>query len=107
MTVYWLSYRIEEDLTGDQRRKALVDEIAAQATPGLIWHETTSFIVFDSSNKIDGLAQAFRATIDPRVDHFLIREMEAARARICGRIRSNAIFQLMSRKGRTYLVRVP
>lgn len=106
MTVYWLSYRIEEDLTGDQRRQALITEVDNQATPNLVWHETTSFIVFDSPNDIDGLVQALRSTIDPNVDHFLIREMERSRARICGLIRDNVIFPLMSRQGKTYLKRV-
>lgn len=106
MTVYWLSYRIEEDSMGDQRRQALVNEVKYQATPNLFWHETTSFIVFGSPNHIDGLAQAFKAIIDPRVDHFVIREMERSRARICGQIRDNIIFTLMSRQGNHYLVRV-
>jgi hypothetical protein len=108
MTVYWLSYRIEEDDTGDERRRALLEMVDLYATSNSVWHETTSFVVFDSDRGIDTLSGQFKLAIDPKKDHFLIRRMDSQAARICGHIKDIRIFQLMlDKNGKTYLKQVP
>lgn len=104
MSVYWLSYRIEEDTTGDERRENLVNEIQNDVATARFWHETTSFIVFENSKRIDVLARIFKTLIDPRVDVFLIRAMERKAAYICGNWSDRDIITLMvNPNGSSYL----
>jgi hypothetical protein len=104
MAVYWLSYRIHEDETGDERRENLVNEVQNGLTLTDYWHETTSFIVFNSTARIDVLARRFKSQIDPKVDLFLMRAMESKLAYICGHYQDLDIFNLMVRgNGSTYL----
>jgi hypothetical protein len=104
MAVYWLSYRIEEDATGDERREKLVNEIQFDIATTRYWLETTSFIVFENSKRIDVLAHRFRDIIDQRVDGFLMRAMERRVAYICGNWSDQDIITLMvNPNGSTYL----
>jgi hypothetical protein len=98
MTSYWLSYRIADDIqhhpTYEQRYKALTDALSKHID-GLCWSETTSFIVFESHDDINAIAQSLESAIDTRYDLFLIRELERQSAIICGFNSDGEIHKLM------------
>jgi hypothetical protein len=58
MTIYWITFHIEEEIVGgknwNDRYNALIAAIDRNSSRW--WYETTSFIVFDSISSIDGLA---------------------------------------------------
>jgi len=97
LTIYWITFRIEDEVVGgkswDDRHNALVATIDRNSIRW--WRETTSFIAFESTSSIDGLAYKFKAAIAPSTDLFLIGEMGAKPARICGRFTDRSIFEFM------------
>jgi hypothetical protein len=97
MTIYWITFHIEEEIVGgknwNDRYNALIAAIDRNSSRW--WYETTSFIVFDSISSIDGLAYKFKATIAPSKDLFLLRVMDSRSARVCGRITDQTIFMVM------------
>jgi hypothetical protein len=97
MTIYWITFHIEEEIVGgknwNDRYNALIAAIDQNSSRW--WYETTSFIVFDSISSIDGLAYKFKATIAPSKDLFLLRVMDSRSARVCGRITDQTIFMVM------------
>ena len=106
MTVYWLSYRLEDRSTRTgtygQRHDALM--LVLETVSSIRWTQTTSFAVFSSDLPIVPAGMAFRAAVDPEVDVFLLREMDGRSAVICGKNRDNGIRRLMlGPDGATYL----
>jgi hypothetical protein len=102
LTVYWLSSRLLDDKNYAKRHGNFLKVV--KALDSNYWHETTSFIVFESSHSITAIARALKKVIDPKVDHFLIRMMESKSARICGPIPNRRIFDLLlDEKAQTYL----
>jgi hypothetical protein len=97
MAIYWLTFRIEDEVVGSKnwndRYNALIATIDRSSTQR--WMETTSFIAFESISSIDGLAYKFKAAIAPSTDLFLLRLMDSRSARICGRITDQTIFEVM------------
>src|SRR5580693_7438596 len=93
MAVYWLSSRLLDDQTYAQRHAALIAVVEGH-DPNF-WHETTSFVVFTAESTTGDLARELKRAINPEVDHFLLRRMEARSARICGPIPDRRIFSLM------------
>lgn len=97
MAVHWLTFRIDTRTIGnrtyDNRRTALYQAVADNTSKW--WIEPTSFLAFESSNDIRTIASACKAAIAPAYDVFLIREMDAKSALICGKVEESAIFELM------------
>jgi hypothetical protein len=67
MAIYWLTFRIEDEVIGaknwSDRYNALIAAIDRSSTQR--WMETTSFIAFESISSIDGLAYKFKVAIAP------------------------------------------
>lgn len=97
MKTYWVSYRIA-DVTVDgrsyeNRYNAFVDGITEILQTW--WSETTSYYAFTSPKGIGDVAARLKAAIKPSHDLFLLREMDARAARICGKNDDQNIFKLM------------
>ncbi len=111
MPIYWLSFRVEENPGAGARRTALIDAAKQHCSDEKQrwWDETTSFIVFESGSDIDAICADLKAAIDPTKDLFLIRHMNSASARICGKVKefNKLANMMMTDKNQTYLKRVP
>jgi hypothetical protein len=97
MATYWISFRIDERTIqgrGYQERYDALHEAVLSSAPRY-WKETTSFIAFESTDSIDGIAQACKGAIAPSYDLFLIRTMDSKDARICGQNADRDIYVLM------------
>lgn len=98
MSTFWLSFRIDIDTVGgrsmNQRYDALIEAIkAVRNVP--YWERTTSFIVFESVFGIDSIAAKFKGAIAPSKDLFLLKDLDAKSARICGSNWDKDIYSLM------------
>jgi hypothetical protein len=97
MATFWITFRIADERVDsksyEDRYNALMVVIQKVATQW--WAEPTSFIAFLSTQSIDSIANACKKAIAPSFDLFLIREMDAKVARICGKNGDKDIFILM------------
>ena len=98
MATYWLSFRIHHDTvngkTYEQRYQAFIDAVS-ECVSGMVWQETTSFVVFESGRAVGDIALRLRQTIAVSADIFLIRVMDQQAACISGAIKDPNIFMLM------------
>lgn len=99
MEVYWLSFRISTERpcsqsTYQSRYDALMGELRNHSIE--LWSETTSFVIFSSKSTIGTLVNAFKAAIDIRCDHFIIRKMDNKNAIICGKVQDDTVFGMLS-----------
>jgi hypothetical protein len=92
MAVYWISFRLHEDSTYDDRYKKLY--AAAQKIGSKWWVDTSAFIVLDSAQSVDQVAAAVKAAIGPN-DVALIGMPEFKTARLIGQTKDQDIFELM------------
>jgi len=93
MTTYWITFRILKDQTYEKRRDAFLEAI--HDTSETFWEDTTSFIVFSSSQSIEEIAESCERAISPKHDLFLIRQIDKKSAYICGKNEDLDIFKLM------------
>ena len=97
MTVYWLTFRLENATIGgktyEARYQALVDTLQKLTTRW--WVKPTSFFAFESASSIENIAVACKRAIAPSHDLFLVREMDTKNALICGNNDDADIFALM------------
>jgi len=92
MAVYWMSFRLKDDPTYEQRYQGLYD--AVQSVSSKWWIEATSFIVFESDLIIDGLVKAIKSVVD-KDDLVIIGMPEFKSARLIGNTEDKDIFLLM------------
>lgn len=108
MTVYWLSFRVEDISTakGDWQKRydGLIE--ALQTVQTKYWDRTTSLCVFESPYKIDDVVAELKKPLSMQHDLILIREMNNRVARISGKNDDSDIYSLMSYQGITYLLAV-
>jgi hypothetical protein len=90
---YWLSFRIADDATYEDRYNALVGSINSVSSKW--WVDTTAFFVFRSETNIDDLATRIKSTINPTKDIVLIGMPDFKSARIIGAYQDPDIFDLM------------
>ena len=93
MSVYWISFRINDDASYRQRYQNLMDAIQAISTKW--WLEPTSFVLFESDRDIDGVAAMTKTAINPRIDTALIGMPDYKSARLVGVSTDQDIFFLM------------
>lgn len=82
MTHYWVSFRIADNATYNKRYGEFIDAVNECGTG--FWEGPTSFIAIISGLDIDILGAALKATLDPRVDMFVLREIGRDNTRHCG-----------------------
>lgn len=63
LKTYWLSFRVKEDTTGQDRRGALYEYI--EEISGEYWDSTTSFLIFDSDRTILQICAGLSKKLDP------------------------------------------
>jgi hypothetical protein len=93
MAIYWLTFRLQEDADYDDRYQALVDAIQRITTRW--WVEPSSFMLFESSRDIDGVAASVKAAIAESKDLVLIGMPDYKTARLIGKSDDDDIFKLM------------
>ena len=82
MTVYWISFRINNDPGRAERLYALTKAIHAYKKR--YWDRTESFVLFESVHSMDFLVDVFKGHLNPRTDLFLLRELDSPSAVIFG-----------------------
>jgi hypothetical protein len=93
MTTYWLSFRLHENSTYEERYAALENIVLSNSS--MYWKETTSFIVFSSNISIQSVAASIKRVINPKIDLFLIRILDTKSAIICGNNQDQDIYKLI------------
>lgn len=94
MATYWLSFRLNDDSTYDERYGSLIETIREQAISW--WVDTTAFIVFDSQLKIDGIAGSISKVINNSTDLVILGMPDYKSARLIGETEDEDIFKLIS-----------
>ena len=97
MATFWITFRIEDRNVGgrtyDDRRSALYEAVRVRSSQW--WLKPTSYVAFESDHSLDALAEACKLAISPDHDLFLMREMDAKGAIICGNNDDRDIYKLM------------
>lgn len=93
MAVYWLTFRLETDATYNDRYDKLIEAVDILSTRW--WVEPSSFLLFESGNKIDEIARAVKTAITPSKDLVLIGMPEIKSARVIGKVTDQTLFDLM------------
>jgi hypothetical protein len=95
MAIYWLTFRVAENLGGNARRLALYEAVRQLVVrDSRWWKDPTSFILFQSEYSIDDIAENVKETIDVHEDIVLIRDAERRSARVMGQF-DRDLFGLM------------
>lgn len=100
MATYWLSFRLDDSrprgrATYDDRYADFVSAVYEHANPDMLWEETTSFYIFESSSALHSIARALKAAIDPDLDIFVLRSLDVQRAIACGAADDEKLSALM------------
>lgn len=95
MATYWITFRIAETSNYSQRYDKLMDNLRELAGSSHWWVESTSFVVFESAQDIDGVAASVKATLDPSKDLALVGMPEFKSARIIGASTDKDLFNLI------------
>jgi hypothetical protein len=90
---YWLTFRIHEDATYEQRRDRLYAAINDIAAPW--WVEPTSFIAFASETSADMIAAKVKAAFNPVTDIALLGMTDFKTARLIGNSKDPDIYALI------------
>lgn len=93
MSVYWITFRLEQNTTYDDRYKALIDTVDKMKS--MWWGETSSFILFEAEKTIDEVAAAIKKAINASTDIVLIGMSDYKSARVIGPIKDQDLFKLM------------
>lgn len=83
---YWITFRIENDKTWQDRYDSLVE--AVEENCDSVWDETTSFYLADSQLEIDPLGQRLVAGLNPRKDILVIRKLNVSVSRYFGAVKN-------------------
>ncbi|MGY3532237.1 hypothetical protein [Bradyrhizobium sp. USDA 4452] len=96
MAVYAVSFRFEEDASGDERRRDFVGYVRREAAA--LWEDTTSFLVVRTGVPIDRFSVQLIAEtrFDPAKDLLLVVDISDAKfARIGGKIKDGDFARLI------------
>lgn len=93
MATYWISFRIAHSGDYQTRYRELVDGLMEISTQ--YWEDTTSFLIIESSEDIDGVASTASIAVSDSKDLVLIRAMESKSARLIGIEDDDDVFKLM------------
>ena len=98
---YWINFRIGGSGNRDQRYEAVLEAVR-HATSRIMCTDFDYFLVFDSDETIDQIAERIEAVIHPDTDLALLAKGAAPDARIIGELGDPLILELMP-----YAQRVP
>jgi hypothetical protein len=94
---YWLTFRLEYSVVNrrsyEDRYHALTATVRTNAPT--YWDEPTSFIAFNSLQRVLPMARALQRAIEPEADMFVLRCMDEPIAYLCGANCDPDIFKLM------------
>ncbi|MCA0058387.1 MULTISPECIES: hypothetical protein [unclassified Mesorhizobium] len=93
MATYWLSFRLQDDRTYNQRYENLTETVERLSTKW--WVEASSFIVFASEAGIDKIASEIADVIYIDTDLVIVGMPEFKSARLIGHHEDDDIFELM------------
>lgn len=93
METFWISFRIADTNTYNDRYEALIETIRSVASKW--WLEPSSFIVFSSSQKIDNIAASLKEAIDPEIDLAILGMPDYKSVRLVGLTEDPDIFKLI------------
>jgi len=86
MPVYWVTFRLDEQASGDkpkEQRLAEFQSVFAELTDK-VWAEPAAFVVFEAAPSMEVVASLLRDAINPATDMFLLHEIDREDAIICG-----------------------
>lgn len=89
MEVFWITFRIENDVTYDDRYNALIGAVK-QHNDGSWWFEPTSFWLVESNSSRAAIAASVKRAIDVGKDLVLIGSMQYAGATLVGKAKNLA-----------------
>jgi hypothetical protein len=89
---YWLTFRIHDDASYEQRRDRLYEAIRTIASKW--WVEPTSFIAFASTQSADAIAARIKSAFNPKTDLALLGMSDYKAARLIGNSEDSDIFDL-------------
>jgi hypothetical protein len=93
MASYWTTFRIHNDASYRTRYDNLVE--AVRSISSKWWVDPTSFLLFESSKDINGVAAAVKAAINTGTDMALIGMPDFKDARLVGQTGDQDLFALM------------
>lgn len=82
MAVYWLTYRIDGDGKGDERRFAL--KKAVHGYQIRYWDRTPNFVLFESGHTFEFLAQGLHSRLDLSRDLLVLGEIGSSKVHLWG-----------------------
>jgi hypothetical protein len=89
MSVYWLTFRLEDD-----KRYGLLLDVVDRVSESW-WTEPSSFFLFDSGGDIDSIARRVSSVVDTAKDTVLIGMIDSRTARVIGTVTDKTLFHLM------------
>ena len=94
MKTYWITFRLKQDATYEERYNRLYEAVR-QLADGNHWVEPTSFIAFESDKSVTTLAREFAAVISLSKDVILLSAFEFKICRIIGHLEDRDILQMV------------
>jgi hypothetical protein len=91
MTTYALSFELKKNTTYQTRYDMLM--VAAKSY-GRHWCDTTSFVIFETSESIDEVMAHLAAAVSATTDILFLLDLDVKAARIYGAWRDEDIFKL-------------
>ena len=98
---YWINFSIGEGGNRDQRYENVLEALR-RATSDMMWTEFDHFILFDSRESIDQIADSIEAAFDPSRDLALLGHAGVPEARVIGALQDPMVLELTP-----YAQRVP
>lgn len=92
--MYWVTFRLVQDATRQDRYDMLVGALNDAATGGSYWDEPTSFWLFNSSLSIDEISAMIGDSIDTGKDVALIGMPHKKSARVVGKVDDKDLFKI-------------
>lgn len=93
MAAFWISFRIAYDHTYQDRYDHL--DFVVRENSSLLWEETTSFFLFETTFNIDEIGRAIVSKLSSTDDVVIIREVGRANARYWGALKDRNILTLI------------
>jgi hypothetical protein len=91
---YWISFQIGAGGNRDQRYENVLEAVR-RATADMMWTEFDHFIVFDSAESIDVVAESIQAAFDPSRDLAVLAQAGTPEARVIGALQDPMVLELM------------
>lgn len=94
MGVFCLSFHLNDDGAGQQRKFALMR--AVQSVQRRYWDRTDNFVIFETAHTLDFLGSRFKTEIDAKLDLLLLFDVGGSGdAVICGNNTDRDVFSML------------